>query len=183
MKVINKINKIMNILIMILGSNVLNLLNDRINLGINFASDERNFKNKNTKIDWFLSGGIKNPRERESTASEAYKMTEMISKSNDFTYGVLKENWNYILDETSTNTAENFIMLKKMLENNPNKYSEIYVVTSDFHFNRAELFANKIIETNKFNWILSDMELHDSRYWETIHIKNVDNDIRKSIKK
>jgi uncharacterized SAM-binding protein YcdF (DUF218 family) len=170
----------MNILIVILGSNVLNLLNDRINLGINFASDERNFKYKNIKIDWFLSGGIKNPG--ESTASEAFKMSEMISTSVDFTYGVSKENWNYLLDETSTNTAENFVMLKKMLENNPNKYSEIYVVTSDFHFNRAEQFANKIIENNKFNWLLSDMELHDSRYWETIHIKNVDNDIKKSIK-
>lgn len=172
----------MNILIVILGSNVLNLLNDRINLGISFASDERNSKNKNIEIDWFLSGGIKNPGERESAASEAYKMSEMISKSDDFTYGVLKEKWNYLLDEISTNTAENFIMLKKMLENNQNKYSEIYVVTSDFHFNRAELFANTIIENNKFNWLLSDMELHDSRYWETIHIKNVDNDIRKSIK-
>jgi uncharacterized SAM-binding protein YcdF (DUF218 family) len=169
----------MNILIVILGSNVLNLLNDRINLGINFASDERSLKN----IDWFLSGGIKNPEERESTASEAYKMSEMISKSDAFTYGISKEKWNYILDETATNTAENFIMLKKMLENNPNKYSEIYVVTSDFHFNRAQLFANKIIENNQFNWLLSDMELHDSRYWETIHIKNVDNDIKKSIKK
>jgi hypothetical protein len=170
----------MNILIVILGSNVLNLLNDRINLGINFASDERNFKYKNIKIDWFLSGGIKNIG--ESTSSEAFKMSEMISKSDDFTYGVSKENWNYLLDETSTNTAENFVMLKKLLENKPNKYSEIYVVTSDFHFNRAEQFANKIIENNKFSWLLSDMELHDSRYWETIHIKNVDNDIRKSIK-
>ena len=173
----------MNILIVILGSNVLNLLNDRINLGINFASDERNLKNEIKNIDWFLSGGIKNPEEREREASEAYKMSEMISKSDKFTYGFSKEKWNYLLDETSTNTAENFIMLKKMLENNPNKYSEIYVVTSDFHFNRAELFANKIIENNKFNWLLSDMELHDSRYWETIHIKNVDNDIKKSIKK
>jgi len=172
----------MNILIVILGSNVLNLLNDRINLGVNFASDERNHKNKNKNIDWFLSGGIKNPSESSIALqkSEAYKMSEMITNSNDFTYGVLKENWNYILDETSTNTAENFIMLKKMLENNPNKYSEIYVVTSDFHFNRAETFANKIIENNNFKWLLSDMELHDSRYWETIHIKNVDNDIRKT---
>ena len=173
----------MNILIVILGSNVLNLLNDRINLGINFASDERNLKNEIKNIDWFLSGGIKNPEEREREASEAYKMSEMISKSDKFTYGFSKKKWNYLLDETATNTAENFIMLKKMLENNPNKYSEIYVVTSDFHFNRAELFANKIIENNKFNWLLSDMELHDSRYWETIHIKNVDNDIKKSIKK
>ena len=89
----------MNILIVILGSNVLNLLNDRINLGINFASDERSLKN----IDWFLSGGIKNPEERGSTASEAYKMSEMISKSDAFTYGISKEKWNYILESQTVN--------------------------------------------------------------------------------
>ena len=74
-------------------------------------------------------------------------------------------------------------MLKKILEEQPNKYSKVYVVTSDFHFARAEKFANKIIENNKFNFILSDLELHDSRYWETIHIKNVDNDIKKALNK
>ena len=68
-----------------------------------------------------------------------------------------------------------------MLEKNQDKYSKIYVVTSDFHFNRASIFADKIIENNNFNWILADLELHDSRYWETIHIKNVDNDIKKAL--
>jgi uncharacterized SAM-binding protein YcdF (DUF218 family) len=74
-------------------------------------------------------------------------------------------------------------MLKKMLENNPGKYSKVYVVTSDFHFKRASMFANKIIENNDFDWVLSDLELHDSRYWETIHIRNVDNDVEKAQKK
>ena len=166
----------MNILIVMLGCNVINLLNDRINLGIKFALNERKEKN----VDWFLSGGIKNPS--ESTISEAYKMSQMISNSDEFVYGSSKENWNYILDEVSTNTAENFFMLKKIIENKPNKYSKIYVVTSDFHFNRASKFADKIIENNEFEWVLSDLELHDSRYWETIHIKNVDKDILKSIK-
>jgi uncharacterized SAM-binding protein YcdF (DUF218 family) len=69
-----------------------------------------------------------------------------------------------------------------MLETNQDKYSKVYIVTSDFHFARAEMFANKIIENNHFNWILSDIELHDSRYWEKIHIKNVDNDIIKSLR-
>jgi hypothetical protein len=70
-----------------------------------------------------------------------------------------------------------------MLEENPGKYSKVYVVTSDFHFKRAEMFANKIIENNEFNWILSELELHDSRYWETIHIRNVDNDTNKALAK
>jgi hypothetical protein len=164
------------LLIAMLGCNVLELLKGRMKTGINFALNERN-----VEIDWFLSGGIKNPG--ESTVSEAYKMSQMISSSEEFVYGSSKEDWNYILDEASTNTAENFIMLRKMLEENPGKYSKVYVVTSDFHFVRAEMFANKIIENNEFNWILSDIELHDSRYWETIHIRNVDNDINKALAK
>jgi uncharacterized SAM-binding protein YcdF (DUF218 family) len=166
----------MNVLIVILGCNVISLLNDRINLGIKFALNER----KENNINWFLSGGIKNPS--ESFKSEAYKMKEIISNSDEFVYSSSKKNWNYILDEDSTNTAENFIMLKKMLETNQNKYSKVYIVTSDFHFARAEMFANKIIKNNDFNWILSDIELHDSRYWERIHTKNVDNDIIKSLR-
>ena len=166
----------MKLLIAMLGCNVVRLLSDRMKTGINFALNERNFE-----VDWFLSGGIKNPE--ENTMSEAYKMSQMISSSEEFTYGSSKEDWNYILDEASTNTAENFIMLKKMLEENPGKYSKVYVVTSDFHFVRAEMFANKIIENNGFNWILSELELHDSRYWETIHIRNVDNDINKALVK
>ena len=166
----------MNILIVILGSNVISLLNSRINLGIKFALNERN-----SNIDWFLSGGIKNPA--ESKITEAYNMYQIISNTNHFEYGNLIEDWNFILDETSTNTAENFIMLKKILEINENKYSNIYIVTSDFHFNRASQFANKIIKNNNFNWILSDLELHDSRYWETIHSKNIENDINKALNK
>jgi hypothetical protein len=166
----------MKLLIAMLGCNVIGLLKDRMKTGINFALNERN-----VETDWFLSGGIKNSG--ESTVSEAYKMSQMISSTEEFVYGSSKEDWNYILDEASTNTAENFIMLKKMLEENPGKYSKVYVVTSDFHFARAETFADKIIENNGFNWILSELELHDSRYWETIHIRNVDNDINKSLAK
>ena len=161
-------------LIVMLGCNVINLLQSRMKIGINLALNERN-----VEFDWFLSGGIKNTQ--ESTLSEAYKMSEMISNSEQFVYGTTtKTEWNYILDEISTNTAENFFMLKKMLENNPAKYAKVYVVTSDFHFERASKFADKIIENNKFNWVLSELELHDSRYWETIHSKNIDDDVEKA---
>lgn len=169
----------MKFLIVMLGCNVLNLLENRMKTAINFALNERN-----VEVDWFLSGGIKNPNDSDNALlkSEAYKMSQMISNSDEFVYGYTsKSDWNYILDEASTNTAENFIMLKKMLETNQGKYSKVYVVTSDFHFKRAEIFANKIIKNNEFNWILSDLELHDSRYWETVHIRNVDNDINKAL--
>lgn len=171
----------MKFLIVMLGCNVLSLLNGRIKAGINFALSERN-----VEFDWFLSGGIKNPNESSDVflKSEAYKMSQLISNSEHFVYGdTSKENWNYILDEDSTNTAENFFMLKILLEANQDKYSKVYVITSDFHFNRAKKFADKIIENNEFNWVLDDLELHDSRYWENIHIKNVDNDIKKALNK
>ena len=90
--------------------------------------------------------------------------------------------WNYIYDTEATNTAENFIMVKKYLEETTIEYSEIVVITSDFHYNRASKIAGKIID-KEINWILSDAELEDSRYWEKIHIKNVDDDVNKAKKK
>jgi len=33
-----------------------------------------------------------------------------------------KPEWDYILDEESTNTAENFTMFRKILEKEPDKY-------------------------------------------------------------
>ena len=71
----------MKFLIVMLGCNVLNLLKSRMKMGIDFALNERN-----SEIDWFLSGGIKNPNESspELLKSEAYKMSQMISNSDDF---------------------------------------------------------------------------------------------------
>ena len=73
-------------------------------------------------------------------------------------------------------------MVDKYLEETPTEYTEVFVVTSDFHFQRANKIAEKIIN-KKISWILSDAELHDSRYWEKIHIKNVDADVNTAIKK
>ena len=167
----------MTILIILLGCHITNLLNNRIETAVNFALNERN-----NGIDWFLSGGIKNPM--ESTVSEAHKMSDLISNSEVFVYGNTPKKWNYIYDTISSNTAENFIMAKRMIEENPNKYSDVYVVTSDFHYLRARKIAEKIIgEEKEFSWILSDAEQQDSRYWEKIHIKNVDADVKKAIEK
>jgi uncharacterized SAM-binding protein YcdF (DUF218 family) len=91
----------------------------------------------------------------------------------------------------STNTAENFYNTKQLIESNLIACDQIYVVTSSFHYNRASLIMNKIynnidIDANigiDVSWILADKELPDSRYWESIHIKNVVNDIRKLKKK
>ena len=166
----------MNILLVLLGCNISYLLNDRITTAVHFA----NGYNK-TSINWFLSGGIKNPS--EDTVTEAEKMARQISEfEKKYARSLAGNKWNYIYDNVATNTAENFIMVDKYLEESLIEFTEIFVITSSFHYNRANKIAEKIIN-HKISWILSDAELHDSRYWETIHIKNVDADVNKAIEK
>jgi len=166
----------MNVLLVLLGCNISYLLNDRITTAVKFAGN----LNK-TSVSWFLSGGIKNPS--EDTVTEAEKMASQISEFEKTYVDELSGNkWNYIYDTEATNTAENFIMVDKYLEETSIEYSEVFVVTSDFHFSRANKIAEKIIN-KKISWVLSDAELHDSRYWEKIHIKNVDDDVEKANKK
>ena len=71
-------------------------------------------------------------------------------------------------------------MAKQYLEQTPIQYKEVYVVTSEFHHKRASLIANKIIG-KEVKWILGSAELEDSRYWENIHIRNVDADVYKAL--
>jgi vancomycin permeability regulator SanA len=166
----------MYILLILLGCHICNLLNDRINAAVNFIG-----KFNETNIDWFLSGGIKNPR--EDSISEAEKMAQQISKFEKIhTNNIRGNDWNYIYDTVATNTAENFIMVRNYLNNSDRQYNDIYVITSEFHHKRANKIAEKILEINP-KWILGEEKLHDSEYWERIHIKNVDIDVNKALKK
>lgn len=169
----------MNILLILLGCSVSNLLNNRINTAINFVD-----RFNGTNISWFLSGGIKNIN--EDTVTEAEKMARQISKFEKKFVSKLRGNkWNYVFDTVATNTAENFIMAKNFLDenNNNNKYDEVFIITSAFHYERANKIANKILDKIEVNWILGNEQLHDSYYWEGIHIKNVDSDVSKAILK
>ena len=65
------------ILLILLGCNISYLLNDRISTAIQFAN-----KFNNTNINWFLSGGIKNPN--IDTITEAEKMALEISNFEKF---------------------------------------------------------------------------------------------------
>jgi len=166
----------MNILLILLGCHISYLLNDRIDTAVKFAS---NFNN--TNVDWFLSGGIKNLN--EDTITEAEKMARKISKFQELHANDITGNkWDYIYDTFATNTAENFIMAKNFLDEKPNEYSDVYIITSNFHHNRAKKIAEKIID-KPIKWILGHAELDDSKYWETIHIRNVDTDVNKAINK
>lgn len=159
------------LLFIMLGCNVPALLEGRIKKSIEFANSETN---NTTQIDWFLSGGIKNPD--QDTVTEAEKMSQMIANKNNQT-----ASWNFIRDEEATNTAENFIMVKNKVV--LGDYENVYVITSDFHYKRANMIANKVIEGNQFKWILSPEELVDSRTWEKVHIKNVETDVSKAKQK
>lgn len=207
----------MNILIVLLGCNILNILNDRVNTAVKFAIDfqmkrENNSNNdsnndgNNDGIIWFLSGGIKYNNGEKISEAEIMMNSILREKDNIF-YNIenidniciernmFDDNWNFILDTNSTNTAENFIMVNKLLsyintthdnnvERNNNKvFENIYVVTSKYHHKRAKLISNYIDKNNKYEWILSPLEERDSQYWENIHIKNAEKDAIESLKK
>jgi len=160
------------LLFILLGSHVTELLNGRVKAALDFAANITD--QNNTHIDWFLSGGVKDVGVKYGNAgiSEAEKMAYLIGNKS---CGV---EWDFILDKSATNTAENLIAVSEMggLE----KYSGVYVITSEFHFNRAKMITDLLIEDNEFGWILSDIALADSDYWESLHIKNVRSDVAKA---
>lgn len=171
------------ILIMILGCNILNILYDRVNTSINFVKQYNLNSNSylfyelnQLKIDWLLTGGIKDSRKNSKEVTEAELMFKVLNKNNF----ILDLNTNFIIDYNSTNTVENFIFLNKYLNNQSNIYDTVYVVTSDFHFERANIISLKIIPKNNFKWILGMEESGDIRFWEKYHINNIDIDIHKA---
>jgi uncharacterized SAM-binding protein YcdF (DUF218 family) len=162
----------MNVLLVLLGCNIPYLLNDRVRTATSFAESL-----SSVNVTWFLSGGIKNPS--EDTVTEAEKMGALVAQ-----YATGGNSWNYVYDVVATNTAENFIMVKKHLLETNVEYSNVFIITSKFHHLRAKKIAEQIIGGQpSMQWVLSDAELEDSRYWETIHIKNVDKDVKKALEK
>lgn len=157
------------LLFILLGCNVPALLDGRIKKAVEFANTRVNA----TQVDWFLSGGIKNPA--EDTVTEAEKMALMIGTENNSTA------WTFIRDDEATNTAENFMMVQNTMV--LSNYDEVYVITSDFHHERAKKIADKVVAGNEFKWLLAPEELPDSRYWERVHIRNVDADVIKAKRK
>ena len=197
----------MNILLILLGCNIYSILLNRLetsfkfidtnintnnNIGINIKTNTNTTTTtlpisifEQNKITWFLSGGIKNNLE-EGAKSEASIMRNQINNIIDFRYNLdAKQNraklgWNYVLDEKSTNTAENFIWASQYLNTTDESFDAIYIITSAFHFKRASTMLNLIDPSRNFKWILGDLEEKDSRYWESVHINNVGSDVSKA---
>ena len=104
------------IVILVLGSHVNEILNDRINTALFEAN-----KFKEDEIIWYLSGGIKNTFDKICQNSEANKMRKLIDKEN--------KNWKIFEDRRAKNTAENFSYFKKWLSNQSSDI-KIFVSTS-----------------------------------------------------
>jgi hypothetical protein len=165
----------MQILLLLLGCHITRILTGRVQSAVEFANNINT--NTNTNVDWFLSGGIK----ESGAVSEAELMVRMIESKSSGNNNNNNANWNFILDTVATNTAENFIIANQTL--NMSSYSDIFIVTSEFHHARANAMASKVFVGHSIKWVLSPLEEPDSRYWEKIHIKNVDSDVKKSMDK
>lgn len=157
----------MHILIILLGCHIAHLLNGRINAAVELATNY-------SQVDWLLSGGIKPASNNVMT--EAEQMAARISEKEP-AYGIPE--WNYILDTNATNTAENFLRVRAM---NLTDYDGVYIATSAFHYERAAKIASLVIgNTHDINWVLAEQKEDDSEYWERIHIRNVEADVRRAL--
>lgn len=179
----------MNIFIILLGCNIESLLLNRLETSFMFIEQTLSNDiytpspniNPNHHITWFLSGGIKNNFKGAKTEASILKSQIDNTISLKYKDDVRnKINWDFVLDEKSTNTAENFIWASQFLNTTEKIFDDIYVVTSDFHFTRANHMLKMIDPSRNFKWILGNMEEKDSRYWETIHIRNVESDVAKA---
>ena len=90
-------------------------------------------------------------------------------------------NINFVIDELSTNTAENLLYAQKYLNNSEINYDKFIITTSKFHKKRVDEFIKNISFNKTFEWVLSEETLIDSYYWESIHIKNVQVDINAAL--
>jgi vancomycin permeability regulator SanA len=157
----------MHILIILLGCHIAHLLNGRINAAVELATNY-------SQVDWLLSGGIKPAS--NNAVTEAEQMAARIS-AKEPAYGTPE--WNYILDTNATNTAENFLRVRAM---NLTDYDGVYIATSAFHYERAAKIASLVIgDTHDINWVLAEQKEDDSEYWERIHIRNVEADVRRAL--
>ena len=124
-------------LVVLLGSSNNELLFDRINTATDAVTSSSH------EVDWFLSGGFTSDKQ----TSEAKKMQTLISN-----YKLENSTWNFILDEKAQNTSENLVYLESWLNTLDYSYTDMKLVTSKFHENRAKKMISKLSKLNKYNW-------------------------------
>ena len=186
----------MNILVILLGCHISLLLNDRVTTAVKHIFDLSAETSMPITVNWYLSGGVKNPSVGKIAISEAENMQNQISSilydmyncSVNLKFDFNNENnclikSNFILDKKATNTAENFIIANNHIATNKNKYSDIYVVTSDWHYKRAKYISELSIPNNNFEWILSEKHYENFAQMEHIHMRNVKSDVTSALHK
>ena len=89
-----------------------------------------------------------------------------------------------IIESKSRNTAENFVYLNEYLKriNYNDSHYNLTIITSRFHSDRANKFANEILNFKIDNWIYADKSCKTCWNDEKIHIKNIDTDIQNAKK-
>jgi uncharacterized SAM-binding protein YcdF (DUF218 family) len=149
-------------IVIILGCSNNLIQNQRVEVGMDYI--------KQSKLDkiLYLSGGIKN--EIKNDVSESSKMLKQIMNEN--------LNAKIILDEKSKNTAENFVNLKRWVQNN-HLYDLVnyVIVTSDFHKERSLSLFDGIFDDIKAKIVLSKSNCIQCWNDEKIHSKNIHTDI------
>jgi hypothetical protein len=157
-------------LVVLLGSSNNELLFDRINTATDSVLGSPD------EVEWFLSGGFTCDKQ----ISEAKKMEIIISN-----YRLENSTWNYILDQNSKNSSENLVYLELFLNRLDYSYERMMLVTSGFHVNRVKKMISMLSKLNKYNWdfVSGTLSFHDSDYWETMHIKNAELDIKNALTK
>lgn len=154
----------------VLGSANEIILGERIHAAIQYI---RSTENSNVL---FITGGIKNAIVDANEQTEAAKAANMIT--ND-----ILDNVQIVIEENATNTAENFVYLKRWVNNNFSQKDlpEIIITTSDFHKTRAEQIFQGILPDVTPKWNLSKSDCAQCWRDEAIHMKNVPADIYKAL--
>lgn len=155
------------LIIIILGCSVDELLYDRLNTAKNYL---KSIDFNNYMLKWYLAGGTKYFLS-DNESSKMFKFLNLDIKDT-------------IIESKSKNTAENFLYLNEYLKriNYNDSHYNLTVITSRFHSDRANKFANEILNFKIDNWIYADKSCKTCWNDEKIHIKNIDIDIQNAKK-
>jgi len=173
-KIKTKISK--NIMV-VLGCAVDSIQQDRVDSAIDYANTVVGPKT------WFLTGGVKNAlknelkNEQKKTETEAAKMSKTIDQKT------VSQSDEFILDELATNTAENFVNLKKWAYANPDLEPTFVITTSAFHQERASKIFDGVFADYDADviWNVSQGACADCWSNEKIHMKNVEVDVLRAL--
>lgn len=154
-------------ILVVLGSADDRILSERVSAAIQYI------QSSDKPLILFISGGVKN-----AFQSGADEPTEASRAAKAFDF----EHVQIVLDELATNTAENFAYLKRWVTQNfsHDDLPAFVITTSDFHQLRAERLFQGIIPDVTPQWNLSKSACSHCWSDETIHIRNIENDILKA---